>query len=413
MGRKLRVEEIRDDSRIGRVRVPEKMVAYVLGASKTTTNSVSKRKNTRRPADTMRRIARLEDAINSTPKLPSSSTSRMNTKKRGDRNNGRSRPGQRLSMSSRPAAFDLNKSEQRVMERAIRRGYITLEGSATKGYTRRRCTQSRLASAHRQWCDERAIPHIVHCKISDKNSSNGCDGNSGKRSNYQLLDCVIVDLSPLRVHTDGGGATSDDFDVNDFLVRWKAEIATAAAMAGMELRRRDYKQSNYEILSALDDEQSKEEECSVLFDSCEEDEATLQLSSEGSATDAVEFVMELSDQDSWINNPISLLPFLSMGTFEGERRQAKAMATELAQLWETAEGATEDDEELHELVHAIDSDGSYQSCSKERESNPALYSAHDNIGTSRNGPRKGRHRKQENRRRRRNNSRDLDFYMMF
>jgi hypothetical protein len=436
MGRKLKVQEISDDSRMGRVRVPEKIVAYVLGNAKRRSsagsNNSHNRKKNRRPTNTMRRIARLENAIqasgksNGSPRSSSPSSKKLGLEGRADSGS---------DLQTKPRAFErpqfvLKASEQEEMGRATRRGYISLEGSATKGYTRRRCTQSRLAAAHRHWCDERGIPHIVHCKASDNNNFNS-NGSSGG-NNSQLLDCVIVDLSPLRVHTDGGGVTSDDFDVNDFLVRWKAQIATAAAMTGMELRRPNFKQENYEMLSALDEEDDDDDyltttdyddlddddECMMLSESCEDDdeEETIKLSADGAATDAQQFVLELSDEDSWNTDPISRLPILSMGIFEGERSQAKAMAKELAQLWGTADTSSmddEDDDDPNDLFQTVDSDINLPSYGSELERQPALYSTqgnsrNNNNGNNSNGPSR-RHRKRENRRqRRRNNSPDLD-----
>ena len=75
MGRKLRVEEIRDDPRKGRVKVPEKIVSYVLGAAKSI--SRKKKKNGTRLEGGLRRIApRLSKDNNSN----NGSSSNNNTK---------------------------------------------------------------------------------------------------------------------------------------------------------------------------------------------------------------------------------------------------------------------------------------------------------------------------------------------
>lgn len=432
MGRKLKVEEIRDDDRMGRVRVPEKIVAYVVGEAKRHSGA----KKNRRATNTLRRIARLEESIGT--KYSKSSSSSKSKKRPGDatiESSGSKRPTDsdvqtRPRSFKAPPQFTLTASEQEEMERAIRRGYISLEGSATKGYTRRRCGQSRLAAAHRQWCDERGLPHIVHCKANDQNgkfgSSGATAGGDGGGNGSALLDYVIVDLSPLRIHTDGGGATSDDFDVNDFLVRWKAEIATAAAISGMELRKQNFKQENYEMLSALDEDDEDfmenvidndndvdDDECHLVAnDSCEDydEESTIKQPPDGDSDDSLEFVLELSDEDSWSTEPISTLPFLSMGIFEGERSQAKAMAKELAQLWGTTDSSImdndDDNDELDDLM-----DPCYQS----NQFEPALCSTHmqsrNNNNRNSNGPSK-KHRRSENRRKRRKfNSRDIDLHM--
>mmetsp|Transcript_20763 Transcript_20763/g.49309 ORF Transcript_20763/g.49309 Transcript_20763/m.49309 type:complete len:642 (-) Transcript_20763:833-2758(-) len=454
MGRKLKVEEIRDDGRMGRVRVPEKIVTYVVGEAK----RFSGGKN-RRATNTLRRIERLEKSINTKSTSPrsrsKSSSSSSSSKKIGNSISGNGKTTKKEA-AKRPQ-FVLTSPEQEEMDRAVRRGFISLEGSSTKGYTRRRCTQSRLAAAHRQWCDTHRLPHIVHCK-ANSNSRDKFWGNG------ELLDWIIVDLSPLRIHTGGGSSISDtgtgittttsqnnnnnnSFDVNDFLVRWKAEIATAAAMSGMELRRQTFKQDNYEMLSALDDDDDEDEEdfrlmndnqdnyddddeeCMLLSTgSCSEDdydddeESTISLNTEDAADYAVESVLELSDDDSWSTDPISSLPFLTMGIFEGNRGQAKAMAKELAQLWGTTESSLMDDDEedddngddnnnaMDDLLDARFPHEQYTPALSHRSTDATDRRKHNGRNSS-NGPSKKR-RRSENRRRRRNfNSRDIDLHM--
>ena len=447
MGRKLKVEEIRDDGRMGRVRVPEKIVAYVVGEAKRFSGS----KKNRRATNTLRRIERLEEkSMNAKSSKSSSSSSSAAKKKISNMKTTKKKEAAR-----RHPQFVLTPSEQEEMDRAVRRGYISLEGSSTKGYTRRRCSQSRLAAAHRQWCDDHSLPHIVHCKA-----------NSNSRDKFwgdgKLLDWIIVDLSPLRIHTDGGSSSSGSdsdagsgiattsrnnisFDVNDFLVRWKAEIATAAAVSGMELRRKTVKQGNYELLSALDEDDddneesddkdvhliNDDEECMLLSTgSCHDDnyaddeKPSIGFNTEENADYAVESVLELSDKDSWSTEPISSLPFLTMGIFEGERSQAKAMAKELAQLWGTTESSLvdgDDDDDDNDDDSNTEMDDLLDARFPHEQYEPALShhspKASDrrkyNGRNSSNGPSKKR-RRSENRRRRRNfNSRDIDLHMMF
>merc|ERR1712238_575120 len=73
-------------------------------------------------------------------------------------------------------------------------------------------------------------PQIVLCKAS-----------GGRR-----LDCVIVDLSPLRKQNKGTKKDSNDASLL-FLYKWKQQIFSAAATAGMELRK-DYLEDNCETL---------------------------------------------------------------------------------------------------------------------------------------------------------------------
>jgi hypothetical protein len=179
------------------------------------------------------------------------------------------------------------------MERAAKKGFVTLAGT---GYRRGR-KGSPLANIHRQWCDARDKPQIVLCKAS------------GGRP----LDNVIVDLSPLRIN----GLFDDSADVEDFLVKWKAEILVAADKSGMELNP-DYVQDNtLEVSNSInDDHVDSEEETRTEYTA-------------------------VVDTDAWATKPIWRLPVVSMGVFEGERSKAKEMARELAKLWDIPETHTD------------------------------------------------------------------------
>ena len=243
---------------MGRVRVPEQMVAYVMGSAKRTRDG--------RPND-MRKIARIEEA----------------EKKRTVQSNGNKNE---KPLRKRPKAkvYKLNEQEQEEMNRACRKGYVTLDGT---GYRRGR-NSNELACAHRQWCDEHETPQIVLCKAS------------GGRP----LDNIIVDLSPLRLESEF---------IDNFLIQIKAQIMTAATNAGMILRG-DYVEDNCEALSTyMEDEYDARENCVTDYD--------------------MEYVLTVTESDSWLTLPIGKLPVLSMGVFEGERSNAKAMARELAHLW--------------------------------------------------------------------------------
>jgi hypothetical protein len=268
-GKSIKVEEIRDHPKVARVRVPEAMVAYVSGAAKKTRSG--------RP-NSLRRIAREETTAVKKPTKP-------NKKQRRTPSNNYNT----AATTTRPRGyiFKLTTVEQQEFDRACRKGYVTL---ASTGFRRGRQANP-LACTHRQWCDKREKPQVVLCKAS------------GGRP----LDNIIVDLSPMRMGSEMK---------NDFLVKWKAQIMTAANNAGMELRR-DYKEDNCETLSTFDDNDADEEEC----DTDVED------------VPSMEYVVTVTDADDWATQPIDKLPVLSMGVFEGERSNAKAMARELSELW--------------------------------------------------------------------------------
>lgn len=258
-GRNIKVEEIRDFHDRNRVRVPGKMVAFACGELKKTRNG---------RINNLRRISRDD-------------VERLS----------RGQPSKTRGYGSRNVPHRLNDEERQEMDRASRKGFVTLEGT---GYRRGR-KGSPLANIHRQWCDAREKPQIILCKAS------------GGRP----LDNVIVDLSPLRIN----GLFEDPIHVEDFLVKWKVQILVAAENAGMQLRD-DYVQDN----TSIDDDED---------DSVEEDGET-----------RTEYTAVV-DMDAWATQPIWRLPVVSIGVFEGERPKAKAMARELALLWEIPETHTE------------------------------------------------------------------------
>jgi hypothetical protein len=375
MGRKLRVEEIRDDPKMGRVKVPEKIVTYVLGEAKNTRSGGSgSGSSSNNNNHGLRRISRLETTKNN--------NNNNNNKQSGMAEKQRQRPPKSSSSSSSSMFSCLKSFDQEEMVRATKRGYISLEGL---GYGTGR-SKSRLASAHRQWCDEQCTPQIVHCKAVH-------DGQ---------LDRVIVDLSPLRVACAVMGA---DYDVNDFLVRWKAQIATAAAVSNMELLEIDnlmMKSESYERLSLSEYEDDGGDEpyacddpdCAILFDRTER----------GSDDEpSIEYIVEVTEEDPYtVKQPISRLPVLTMGVFEGDRSKAKAMAKELAVLWAIPGTETE----TNQSFESYNGDNKQPSAVK----GPTTSTTTTTATTSR-GPRQRRERKRENRRRRRNTRDDLNMLL--
>ena len=258
-GRRLKVECIRDTPGINRVRVPEKMVLYMCGEAKKTSDG---------RVNTMRRVSRAE-------------VDRM-SKGQGPKNN---KKGVKSDIPLR-----LSETEQAELERAERKGYVSLSSTA---YRRGR-KSSALANVHRQWCDAREKPQIILCKAS------------GGRP----LDHVIVDLSPLRIH----GILDDPRAADEFLVKWKTQILLAAEQSGMILRD-DYIEDN-----------------TIPLQDGDEDDIDV----------STELVITM-DTQSWANLSIEKLPVVSLGVFEGERSKAKAMAKELAELWDIPERAQEED----------------------------------------------------------------------
>ena len=262
MGRPLRLECIRDSPNCKRVRVPEKLVNFLCGEAKKTRDG---------NVNSLRR-ARGSQVDTSTKK-----TSKNKTK--------------------RDIPSKLNDVEFRAMERAARKGYVTLAGTAF----RRGRRASPLANAHREWCDLREMPQIILCKAT------------GGRP----LDNVIVDLSPLRLH----GAIKESKALDDVMIKWKSEILIEAEKAGMVLRD-DYIEDN--TVEIPDNNEFDEEEIET------------------------EFVVKIEDFQSWVSEPIWKLPCVSLGIFEGQRIHAKAMANSLAKLWVIPEGeAAETSEREH------------------------------------------------------------------
>eukprot|EP00566_Odontella_aurita_P011276 CAMPEP_0113556824 /NCGR_PEP_ID=MMETSP0015_2-20120614/17458_1 /TAXON_ID=2838 /ORGANISM="Odontella" /LENGTH=412 /DNA_ID=CAMNT_0000458197 /DNA_START=235 /DNA_END=1473 /DNA_ORIENTATION=- /assembly_acc=CAM_ASM_000160 len=208
----------------------------------------------------------------------------------------RGQPAKKKRYGDKNVPHKLNGKDRGAFDRAARHGYVTLEGT---GYRRGR-KGSALANIHRQWCDARAKPQVILCKAS------------GGRP----LDNVIVDLSPLRL-----GALSPDMSmVDEFLTKWKAEMVHAAEKSGMILK------SEY----------------------VEDNSQTLDIFTEDGDGVQTELVITI-DPDSWASQPLWNLPAISMGVFEGERTQAKAMAKELSLLWKVTE-ADEDNDNQDELM---------------------------------------------------------------
>lgn len=253
-GKRIKVECIIDNPKCGRVRVPERMVSYVSGSLK---------KNRSGKVNSMRAVRDGKD-----PDDPGAKKRRKKAKIQARR---KAQALKKERKQGRIFGFNLSPKDQAVVLRAAKHGFLTLDGrNAGHGSLANLCSSealkgSKLAQAHRDWCDARAKPNIVLYKASGRHSR-------------EVLDHVVVDLSPLR------GKMSS---------KWMDEIMDAAVHAGM-------KHSTTE-----------EEETSIID--------------------------EVDSESSGAREPISDLPFVSSGVFVGERSKAKAMAKELAQMWELPE----------------------------------------------------------------------------
>ncbi|GKY93683.1 hypothetical protein MPSEU_000335500 [Mayamaea pseudoterrestris] len=181
-GRSIKVQPIVDHPINGRVRVPEKLVAFCCGPVKSSTRQPHNTKDT-----SLRRISRDD-------------VERLS----------RGQPSKRKGYGSRNVPHRLNDEERSEFDRAARKGFLTVNGPTGIRRTRK---GSPLVNIHRQWCDARAKPQIVLYKAS----------------NGQTLDILEVDFSPLRLHALTTNAAGE------FMVQWKADMFTAATMTGMDV----------------------------------------------------------------------------------------------------------------------------------------------------------------------------------
>jgi hypothetical protein len=251
------VECIRDHPRFGRVRVPESMVSYVIGARKKTRNG----------------------EVNTMRTARNDAGEELSKKKQKKKAKAKFKKAQALKRKQKSGnKYSLSQSDQEELLRACKKGYLTLDGrNAGHGSLAALCDSDalkgvRMAMAHRDWCDERAKPNIVLYKASGRHTR-------------EVLDYVVVDLSPLRDQASS---------------KWTEEILDAAASAGMELRRTED------------------------MDVCSTD-----VPDPGRVNGA--------EVQAEVRHPIKDLPFVSLGFFVGERSHAKAMAKELTQLWDLPE----------------------------------------------------------------------------
>jgi len=283
-GKRIKVEAIKIDG--PRPRVPEKLLFFTLGSAKPMR---------RGKTNTLRTVTNLSHQVN--PVLAGDSKTRKQKAlqaqiKRISKDDverlSRGQPAKRKGYGSRSVPHRLNELERAAFERAEVHGYVTVDGSQ-QGYRRTR-KGSPLANIHRQWCDARAKPQIILAKASTVK-----DG--------WVVDHVLVDLSPLRCVEE------------EFLIKFQTDILSAATNSGMVLTSNDMFEDNDNQSMCEEDDQECVEEEELMMD-----------------TTMFEFEME-----DWATRPIWQLPVMNVGVFEGDRTKAKAMAKELATLWDTRE----------------------------------------------------------------------------
>lgn len=271
--RKLKVQPIIDHPTYGRVRVPEKFVAFVCGPVKRASRSYTKDKSLRRVSrDDVDRLSR-------------------------------GQPSKKKGFGSRNVAHRLNDEERAEFDRAARKGFLVVNGSSG---VRRARKGSPLINIHRQWCDARAKPQIIVYKTS----------------NGRMGDILVVDISPVRLH----GLDNVD-DANELTVQWRGDISTAAAANEMDLTTAGNNDDD-------DDDKGEEE--------AESDESLVECNNEDDIdeSDCVNgflLVVDEKNPEAWATRPIWQLPTVPLGKYIGTRSNAKAMAKELATLWEVPE----------------------------------------------------------------------------
>jgi hypothetical protein len=293
-GKRLKVEAIRDDSNV--VRIPEYMVEYVYGPMKKHRNDSNNDSKSSKSSSSNSNEVKVQ-------RISKDDVERLS----------RGQPSKRRGYGSRNVPHRLNDDERQELDRAARKGYLTLIG----GGNRRTRKGSPLKNIHRQWCDARDCPQILLYKAV-----------GGK-----AIDEVVIDLSPLRLH----GLFDTPELVEDFLIRWKAQILSTAYETKMELLDATSSSLN------LDDDGECDVVTSSVLDSENYDDSERDCVEEVQIPTAYTVTFQALDQQAWATNPIWQLPVVSLGLFQGERSNAKTMASKLAKLWNIPEVITMND----------------------------------------------------------------------
>ena len=213
----------------------------------------------------------------------------------------RGQPSKQKGYGSRSVPHRLNDVERAELNRAQRKGYVSLTGRGN----RRTRKGSPLANTYRQWCDARGKPQIILYKST---------GSETK----QPVDRVLVDLSPLRLHASNDHVQDVELLVQNYMRR----VNEAAANAEMDVCWERIATNGNNFLDGTmedaDEDYDEEENHDYRHDSLLTGDSIV-------------------IQESWATKPIWQLPFLVLGEYEGPRSQAKAMAKELSTAWQVAE----------------------------------------------------------------------------
>jgi hypothetical protein len=278
-GKQLDVQEIRRDLV---VRVPERLVAFVKGVKAVRRILQEERQSSSSATSAAAPVKKPKVKAAKSWSPPKSSTS---------------------AASNRKLYRHLKPEQQAELDRALLKGFLVLDAPKHN---------PRLVDIHRRCCDARGVPQVMVVK--------------GRGSGRWALDRVLVDLSPLRLQ-----AVFDDPD--SFLVRRKIDIFSAATASGMELLQGD--REACELDCALEAAESKADGGADMVVSSSDDDdwtcayaVTIDASNNGNGS-----------SNPYATKPISKLPPLSVGIFVGDRPRAKAMAKELAQVWELPDPA--------------------------------------------------------------------------
>jgi hypothetical protein len=337
------VEPIRDfvNTKTGqsrRVRIPERMVAYVSGAVKKKKPALQYSSSSRRGGgggggasasggsaqngafvNTMRRATAMaphhaDDTHATTTNKGQQSQSRDTV----DDRTTASTVEQQQQQQQQDYRKVLNQREQSEYVRAVKKGYVTFHGCRKKAGS-----TSSLAVWFRHWCN-----HVRGCKPNIRlyKATNG----------HAALDQVVIDISPLALYrrrlaeqqpqqqqqlvADGGGenvmTTMAEMLFQNDLLLYKSQVFLAATKHGMV---------------ALSDNNDGDDE-----------DVDNESNSNDSNNDAITMTILVDNHDaSDQNNAVlpSTLPaaIMNIGIFQGERSQAKALAKELALQWEIPE----------------------------------------------------------------------------
>jgi hypothetical protein len=199
----------------------------------------------------------------------------------------------------------LNPRERAEYVRALKKGYVTFNGCRKKAGS-----TSSLAKLFQSWCNACYKPNIRLYK-----ATNG----------HKALDQVVIDISPLAMYNrrrlteqqqqqpqqpqqdgDKDVSTAVEMDV----LQYMAQVHSSAIIHGMVVLR--------------DDDDDKNDDSSYIASTVEMDNTTIDNKSE---VDSAQMVLPTRQ----------LLAIMCIGIFQGERSQCRALAKELAVLWEIPE----------------------------------------------------------------------------